>query len=69
MINRNTRQNEQEYKDKRKGAHEIFRHKNRVLFKSKLESMKIACNNNEEKKFYQNSVVKKRIQTTDLRKV
>jgi hypothetical protein len=51
MINRNTRQNEQEYKDKRKGAHEIFRHKNRVLFRSKLESMKIACNNNEEKNF------------------
>ena len=36
MINRNTKQNEQGYKDKRKGAHEIFRHKNRVLFKSKL---------------------------------
>jgi predicted transcriptional regulator len=27
MINRNTRQNEQEYKDKRKDAHNIFRQK------------------------------------------
>jgi len=51
MIKRNTRQNEQEYKDERKGAHEIFRHKNWVLFKSKPEPMKIACNNNEEKNF------------------
>jgi len=27
MINRNTRQNEQEYMDKRKEAYKIFRHK------------------------------------------
>jgi hypothetical protein len=52
MINRNTRQHEHEYKDKRKQEHKIFRQK-RVLFKSKLEQMKIAYNNNEAKKFYQ----------------
>jgi len=49
MNNRNTRQNEQEHWDNRKVACEIFRHKNTVLFKSKLEPMKIACNDNEEK--------------------
>jgi hypothetical protein len=27
MINRNTKQQEHEYKDKRKQAHKIFRHK------------------------------------------
>jgi hypothetical protein len=53
MVNRNTTQNKQEYKDKRKEAHEIFRQKERVLFKSKLEQMEIAYNNNETKKFYQ----------------
>jgi hypothetical protein len=36
MINRNTKQNEQEYKDKRKEAHKIFRHKKRVLLKLEL---------------------------------
>jgi hypothetical protein len=35
--------------DKRKGAHEVF--------KSKLQPMKIACNNNEENFFYQYSIV------------
>ena len=60
MINRNTRQNEQEYKDRRKDAHKIFRQKKRVLFKSKLEQMEIAYNNNDAKKFYKkvNSVRK-----------
>ena len=53
MINRNTRQNEQEYMDKRKEAYKIFRHKQWVLFKSKLEQMDIAYNNNEANKFYQ----------------
>jgi len=33
VINRNTRQNEQECKDKRKEAHEICWQKRRVLFK------------------------------------
>jgi len=56
MINRNARQNEQEYKANRKGAYKIFK-KKRVLFKSKLEQMEIAYNNNEAKKFYQNSIV------------
>jgi hypothetical protein len=53
MINRNTRQNEQEYEDKRKEAHKIFRQKKRVMFKSQLEKMETAYNNNEAKKFYQ----------------
>jgi len=44
-------QNEQRHKDKRK-AHKIFRQKKRVLFKSKLEQMEIAYNN-EAKKFYE----------------
>jgi len=35
MINRNTRQDE-EYRDKRKEPHKIFRQKKRVSFKSKL---------------------------------
>jgi hypothetical protein len=49
-INRNTRQNEQGYKEKRKEMHKIFRKKKRVLFKSKLEKMEISNNNNEAKK-------------------
>jgi hypothetical protein len=53
MINRNTRQNEQEHKDKRKEAYKIFRQKKRVMFKSQLEKMETAYNNNEAKKFYQ----------------
>ena len=53
MINRNTRQNEQEYEDKRKEADKILKGGG-VLFKSKLEQMDIAHNNNEGKKFYQN---------------
>ena len=52
MINRNNRQNEQKYKDKRK-THKIFRQRKKVLFKSKLEQMEIAYNNNEAKKCYQ----------------
>ena len=51
MINRNTRQNEQEYKDKRKEVHKIFRQIKTVLFKSKLEEMEIVYNNNEGVKF------------------
>jgi len=51
MINTNTRQNEQEYKDKRKEAHKIFRQIKTVLFKSKLEEMEIAYNNSEAVKF------------------
>jgi hypothetical protein len=51
MVNRSTPQNKQEYKDKRKDTHEIFRQKKRVLFISKLGQ--IACNNNETNKFYQ----------------
>jgi len=51
MINRNTKQNEQRHKDKRK-AHKILKKKReRVLFKSKLRQMKIAYNNNEAKNF------------------
>jgi hypothetical protein len=53
MINRNMRQNEQEHKDKRKEAHKIFRQKKRLMFKSQLEKMETAYNNNEAKKFYQ----------------
>jgi hypothetical protein len=49
MMNRNTKQSEKEYKDKRKEVHKIFRQKSRVLFKSKLEQMKIVYNNNEAK--------------------
>jgi hypothetical protein len=53
MINRNARQNEQEYKDKRK-AHKLFRQKTkRVLFKSKLKQMEITYNNSEAKTFNQ----------------
>jgi len=52
MINRNNWQNEEEYKDKRE-AIKIFRQRKRVLFKSKLEYLEIACNSNEAKKFYQ----------------
>jgi len=52
MINRNTRQNEQRHKDKRKAC-KIFRQKKRGGFKSKLEQMEIAYNNNEAKKFYE----------------
>jgi hypothetical protein len=51
MINRNTRQNEQEYKDKRKEAHKRV-DKKRHAFQSKLEQMEIAYNKNETKKFY-----------------
>jgi hypothetical protein len=59
MINRNMRQNEQEYEDKRKEAHKIFRQKKRVMFKSQLEKMETAYNN-EAKNFYQevNSISK-----------
>ena len=53
MISRNTRQHEQEYKEKRKEAHKFFRQKKRVLFKSKLEQMRLAYNNSEANKFYQ----------------
>jgi len=49
MVNRNTRQNEQECKDKSKEAHKILRQKERVMFKSKLEQIEIACNNHEAK--------------------
>jgi len=52
MINRNTRQNEQKHKDKRK-AHQIFTQKKREYFKTKLEQMEIAYSNTEAKKFYQ----------------
>ena len=41
MIDRNTRRSEQEYKDKRKETHEIFRQKKRGLFKSKLEQIEL----------------------------
>jgi C-terminal processing protease CtpA/Prc len=53
MIHRKMRQNEQEYKDERKEAYKIFRQKKRVMFKSQLEKMETAYNNNEAKKFYQ----------------
>jgi hypothetical protein len=49
MIDRNARQNEEESKAKRKGAHKIFR--GGVLFKSNLEQMENAYNNNETKNF------------------
>jgi len=49
MVSRNTRQNEQECKDKSKQAHKILRQKKRVMFKSKLEQKEIACNNHEAK--------------------
>ena len=69
MINRNIRQNEQEYKDTRKDVHKIFR-KKRVLFKSKLEPMEIAYHNNEAKIIYQevNSIRKGfKLQTSLIR--
>jgi hypothetical protein len=48
------RENEQEYKDKRKEAHKIFRQEKRAMFKSQLGKMETAYNsNNEAKKFYQ----------------
>jgi hypothetical protein len=50
-IYRSTIQNEQEYKDKRKEVHKIFRQIKTVLFKSKLEEMEIAYNNSEAVKF------------------
>jgi len=53
MINRKSTQNEQEYKNKRKAAHKTFWQNKRVLFKSKLEQMEFAYNNNEAKKIYQ----------------
>jgi len=58
MINRNTRQNEQKYKDKRKETQHLD--KKRDCFKSKLEQMEIAYSDNEAKEFYQevNSVRK-----------
>jgi hypothetical protein len=49
MINRNTKQSEKEYKDKRKEVRRMFRQKSRVLFKTKLEQMEIVYNNNEAK--------------------
>jgi len=51
MINGNTRQNEREYKDKRKEADKIFKKGGRVLFKSKLEQMDIAYNKMKAKNF------------------
>jgi hypothetical protein len=73
MNNRNTRQNEQKHKDKRK-AHKIFRQKKRVLFKSKLEQMETAYNDNETKKFYQEvnsirKIVKPQTLHIEIRKV
>jgi hypothetical protein len=52
MINRNIRQNEQEYKDKRKEAHKILRQKI-LLSKPKLEQMEVTYSNNEARKLYQ----------------
>jgi hypothetical protein len=52
MINRSTRKSEQEYKDKRREEHKIFRQKKRAMFQSQLEKMETAYNNNETKKFY-----------------
>ena len=56
MMDRNTRQSEQDHKDKRKEAHKIFRQRERErgggLFKSKLEPMEIVYNNNEAEEFY-----------------
>jgi hypothetical protein len=49
MINRNTKESEKEYKDKRKEVHNIVKPKSTVLFKSKLEQMEIVYNNNEAK--------------------
>jgi len=52
MINRKSTQN-QEYKNKRKAAHKMFWQNKRVLFKSKLEQMEFAYNNNEANKIDQ----------------
>jgi Zn-dependent M16 (insulinase) family peptidase len=66
MIHRNTRQQEQEYKDKLKEAHKTFRQK-RVLFKSMVEDMEIAYNNNETKTLYQEvNINRKMVQTTNI---
>ena len=46
MINRNTRHNEQEHKDKKRCTQNM-QTKNRILFKSQFEKMEIAYNNNE----------------------
>ena len=51
MVNRYTRQNEQECKDKSKEAHKILRQKKRVMFKSKLEQTEIAYNDHKAKNF------------------
>jgi hypothetical protein len=41
VINRNTRQNEQEYKDKRKESHKIFRQKKRVCLNHSWKKLKL----------------------------
>ena len=61
VMNRNTRQNEQ-YTDTRKKVHKYF---DKKKFKSKLEQMEIAYNNNTEKKFIKR-VVKKGFQTRHI---
>jgi hypothetical protein len=44
MINRNTRQNEQEYKSESKEAIKIFKKRERVLYKPNLEQMEALQN-------------------------
>jgi hypothetical protein len=51
MVYRNSRQDEQENKDKSKEAHKILRRKKRVMFKSKLQQTEIAYNKHEAKNF------------------
>ena len=60
VINRNTRQNEQ-YADKKKH----IKYFDKKKFKSKLEQMEIAYNNNAKKKFIKR-IVKKGFQTRNI---
>jgi hypothetical protein len=52
MINRNTRQNENEYKNKRREVKQMFRKIKQDQFKIKLENIKTVHSNKEARKFY-----------------
>jgi hypothetical protein len=66
MIHRNTRKQKQENKDKSKEGHKTFKPKTRIIFKSMLEEMEIATNNNETEPFCQEvNSIRKMVQTTN----
>ncbi|KAJ4429507.1 hypothetical protein ANN_21676 [Periplaneta americana] len=52
MIGRYTRQNELEYKNKRKEANHMFRNKKRALLHEKLSNISIEYNNQNARNFY-----------------